>query len=174
MFSGQLKGNETRLSRVYLNKLHNELSIYNGLHPIQRMFIYEFIPQWWSQSGKKITGWMILSACLVLIKRTSYKLIIHSPRMFEIAEGCVPFLLPLSLYGNSSCCWRFFFLTVICPRHRQLADIYVVVLQLLQHVPYCRFFKVFASKRHVQFHCKEIVGGLKTSISFMCNWLTSD
>jgi len=76
--------------------------------------------------------------------------------MFEKAECCVPFLMPVPLGGNSSCFWRLFLFAVISPPNRQLVDFYVVVLQLLQHVLYCRFVRVFASKRHINIHCKQI------------------
>jgi len=64
--------------------------------------------------------------------------------------------MPVPLGGNYSCCWRLFLFAVISPPNRQLADIYVVVLQLLQHVLYCRFVRVFASKRDIYIHCNQI------------------
>jgi len=64
--------------------------------------------------------------------------------------------MPVPLGGNYSCCWRLFLFAVISPQNRHLADIYVVALQLLQHVLYCRFIRVFASKRHINTHWKQI------------------
>jgi len=64
--------------------------------------------------------------------------------------------MPVPLGVNYSCCWRLFLFAVISRRNRQLADIYVVVLQLLQHVLYCRFIRLFASKRHINTHWKQI------------------
>jgi hypothetical protein len=54
--------------------------------------------------------------------------------MTKITECCLPFPPPVSLCGNASYCWRFCLLAVIFPAFQQLADIYVVLLQILHHI----------------------------------------
>jgi len=80
----------------------------------------------------------------------------------------------MCLWGSSSCCWRFRLLAVICSQFHHLADIYVVVLQFLQHFLHCRFVRVFASKRNINIRCNQIIGCCKICILFTCNWIKCD
>ena len=102
------------------------------------------------------------------------KVNINSTRIFENLESCVPSPTPMSLCATSPCCWVFRLLTMISSQFHQLADIYVVVLQFLQHFLHCRFVRVFASKRHINIRCKQIIGCCKICISFTCNWIKCD
>ena len=102
------------------------------------------------------------------------KVNINSPRMFENLEFYVPSPTPMSLCGTSSSCWRFRLLAVISSKFHHLADIYVVVLQFLQHFLHCRFVRVFASKQHTNIPCMQIIGWCKICISFTFNWIKCD
>jgi hypothetical protein len=50
---------------------------------------------------------------------------------------------------------------VICLVFHQLADIYVVLFQLLQHFLHCLFVRVSASIHHVDIRCKQITSGVR-------------
>ena len=86
---------------------------------------------------------------------------------FKIAEVCFPFPRPVSLRRTSTFCWGFYLLAVICTPLFQKFDVYVVVLQLLQHIVHCPFIRMWASKRHIHSHCKQIIGDIKTNLIFV-------
>ena len=140
------------------------LSIFYEVRRVQSIFIYifilQFLPKW--VKVYTINCYMCIRYMPSSHKTYYIQAIINSPRMFEIAEGCIPFLIPLPPLRNASCSSRFLLLAVICPRHRQLPNIYVVVMQHLQHFLQCRFVRVFASKPHINIHCKQIISGCKT------------
>ena len=87
--------------------------------------------------------------------------------MIEIPEGFFPFPTPVSLQGTSSFSSRLHLLAVICTPQFQFFDVYVVVLQLLQHIVHCPFIRMWASKRHIHIHCKQIIGGCKTNFIYV-------
>ena len=86
---------------------------------------------------------------------------IHSLILFEIREGCFPSPTPTSLCGNSSCCWRFCLLAVICFHFHHLADIYTIFLQFFQHFLLCRFIRALASKPHINICCNKLLAVLR-------------
>ena len=90
-------------------------------------------------------------------------------RMFKITKGWCPFPMPESLCGTSFICWRFCLLAVICQAIHQLADIYVVLLHILQYVLHCVLFRVFVSILPINTCCKQIIGGCK--IQNLCIWI---
>ena len=78
--------------------------------------------------------------------------------MSKTPEGCLPFPTPVFLFGTASFCRRFPLLAMICPPFHHLADIYVVLLQLLLHFLHCLFVRVASSKRNMNKRCKQIIG----------------
>ena len=75
------------------------------------------------------------------------------------------------LCGTSSSCWSSCMLAVICTPCHQMSDIYVFVLQRLQHVQHCPYIRATAAKCHINNHCKQMIGGCKHFTSLVCNWL---
>ena len=78
--------------------------------------------------------------------------------MFKTAESCLPFPMPMSVFGTATFRTLFSLLAMICPPYHQLADIYVVLLQPLLHFLHCLFFRAAASKRNMNKNCKQIIG----------------
>jgi len=76
-------------------------------------------------------------------------------------ESCVSVPAPASFSGTYSFCWRFCLLAVIWRPIHHLVDIYVVLLQLLQHAVLCLFVRVLLSIRHIDICCKKIIEGCK-------------
>ena len=164
------RGKETRSSTC------RYVSIFNEHHRLQSIFTNKFILHRESQSEENQIEILLYSAHYIISSsHTAYcsKVNINSHRMFENLEGCVPSPKPMSLRGTSSCCWWFRLLT-ICSQFHHLADIYVVVLQFLQRFLHCRFVRVFASKRHINIRCKQIIVFCKIFISFTRNWIKCD
>ena len=62
--------------------------------------------------------------------------------MTKTAEGGVPFPTAVSLYGTSSFGWQFCFLAGMCRQFHQLAEIYVVLFQLILHILHYLFVRV--------------------------------
>jgi len=94
---------------------------------------------------------------LVLVQHFAYKEYIQLFKMSTVAEGCVPILTPMALFGTSSFCWRFSILAVICLEFHHLADIYVVLLQHLLHFLHCIFVRMWGAVRHINMYCKQII-----------------
>ena len=69
--------------------------------------------------------------------------------MFKMAEGGFAFPKLMSVSGNSFFGWRFCILALFCLEFHQLPNMYIFVLQILQHFLHCGFLYVIASMCHL-------------------------
>jgi len=109
-----------------------------------------------------------------MVQHFALKEYIQLSRMSKFAECFLPIPTPVSLVGTFFFSWRLFLLALLCLEFHQLTIMEVGLLQILPRFFQCIFFRVWASKRHININCKQIIGGCKIWSSLISIWLMCD
>ena len=140
----------TRLFTIYAVFRHNQTN-----------FPYTFSLYSNAQSEEKQRGvWYLSQLQTISSSGTTYCIKEHVQLSIWLkSQKSVFHLLRQCLCGTSSFCWRFSLTALMCREFHQLAEIYVVLFQLILHILQCLFVRMCDSEQYTNICCKQIMCG---------------